>query len=353
MKIIICLTAIALVWFQPAVAESNTFESATILSKIQPSFAGYSEPENSDNLDTDSGLVNVSFMVNHDGQPYEVTVISSSHSKFEAAAVSAIEAASYSAASLNGKAVNSRLNHMVEFIYSPKAGSKGRNKGLPNRFSGMYEKFNTEIQRSSPSQNKSTKYLEKMANIPNQNFYSLSYLSLARYRYAEEFGTPQEQINALEELIEFDSRASKKHKMLKGELKQTVLTALLKTQLDSSHFAEVLKNYKLFSKDDEQIKNGFASAYTKIQSISNDANSVTQRVIKIPARGELHLPLLKQSFLLDQVDGDIESFKMRCDKRFAKLPYQADGQYDIPASWGDCDLQIDGTAGTTATLLQQ
>lgn len=341
----------------------DNFTPATLGGEITPNYPKDKNADRGGDRSTDSGLVNLTFMVDEQGKPFEIMITRSSNNRFNEEAIKALEAAEYKPATVGSNAVESRLSQEVEFVFSAldRQDSRGatsqasikRVKGLPDRYSSFYDKFNKEMQRSAPDSEKALALLDKMDAIKHQNFYSLAYLSLARFRYAEKFGSAEDRINALNDLIRFDSRVTEKFQILKDDLKQTVYSGLLKLQIESSHFSEALNSYATFSAQDKGIEKLYADSIAKIESIRENKDALTQRKVTITDDGYTHLPLLKKSFLFDQLVGTIESLKLRCETRFTELNFQSDGQYDIPAAWGMCDLQVIGTPGTTAFILQQ
>ena len=359
---IIIILAFSTLSSQTIVALEN-FKLATLVEPLDPEYPKKGFSDRSGVQSTDSGLVELSFMVNDQGSPNEIAVVNASHPKFIEQAIKAIRSGKFSPAYLNGKAINSKLSLAVEFVFTAtdRQDSRGstsnvgirRVRGLPDRYSSFYEKFNEEMQGSSPNERKASTLLKKMEIINHQNFYSLAYLSLAKYRFSEKFGTKEQSADALKDLIAFDGRVTEKHQILKDDLELTILTGLLKLQIEAGQFAEAIRNYKAFSIVEPKIESMFSAPMEKIIAIKDNKESVTERKISLGEPGDTHLPLLKRSFMLDEVEGNVSDLKLRCDTRFAKLAYKADGQYDIPVKWGECDLQIIGDIGTTATLLQQ
>ena len=55
----------------------------------------------------------------------------------------------------------------------------------------------------------------------------------------------------------------------------------------------------------------------------------------------------RRSFTLADVVGRIDSIDVDCDLRRTTLAYQANAEWSLPASWGACELFVDGDPGTT------
>ncbi len=60
----------------------------------------------------------------------------------------------------------------------------------------------------------------------------------------------------------------------------------------------------------------------------------------------------RRTLTITKVDGKIEGLHFECDRRKADLPFQADVEWKLPASWGACDLVVDAKRGTTFSLYE-
>ena len=367
MKSTLLLTTLIVAYFSfhqsVSFAKSTDFTPAELIESLEPSYPREKYADRGGIQNTDSGLVSLEYMVNQEGRADEIIVTDSSNTMFNEEALKAVQRALFKPARSNGKVTPSRHSSVVEFEFSAldRQDSRGstsrvgikRVKGLPDRYSSFYEKFNEEMQRSSPNKKKASSLIKKMELIKHQNFYSLAYLSLAKFRFDEKFGSLEQRADSLRDLIAFDARVKEKYKILKDDMELTVLAGLLKLEIESGHFAEAISTYHKFSPDNESLKSMFANSIAKIEAIQSNADAVTERKISIGDSGYTHLPLLKNSFAFEGVEGTIKDLKLRCDTQFARLPYQQDGQYDIPSKWGHCHLQVLGSEGTTAILLEQ
>ncbi len=60
----------------------------------------------------------------------------------------------------------------------------------------------------------------------------------------------------------------------------------------------------------------------------------------------------RRTVTITKVDGKIDTLHFECDRRKADLPFKADSEWKLPASWGACDLLVDAKRGTTFTLYE-
>jgi len=352
------LSFCSLVW-----AGLKGFQPAVLIESSKPEYPVNVRSDSGGNLSRDSGVVELIYMVDKSGIPSQIMIVNSSHTKFNQAANDAISEYRYNTATLNSKPVESVVSTLVRFEFSAldlrdSRGVRSQSvaedgyRNMPNGFSTFYKRITTELKKTNPIERKVLHTISKMEAIKHQTFFSLAYLSIARLNYARKLGSEYQQINAINDLIRFDEFISEQYKILTGETKTTYLAALVKLQIESGMFAEALKSYTDFKQRDPQIEKMFDATIVKLEDLRK-SQSIVERTIKIGEQGFVHLPLLKRVFLLDQIQGNVDQLNLRCDTRFLKILYKPDSQYDIPTNWGNCNLQIIGTAGTKATLIQQ
>lgn len=94
--------------------------------------------------------------------------------------------------------------------------------------------------------------------------------------------------------------------------------------------------------DDENPYEGVASELTR-EWETVEALPVAARIDDEPWR----INAARRTFTLASIDGQIRGIDVECDRRATRLDYQADAEWSLPGSWGNCELFIDGTEGTT------
>ncbi|MBL4673408.1 MAG: hypothetical protein JKX81_14210 [Arenicella sp.] len=73
---------------------------------------------------------------------------------------------------------------------------------------------------------------------------------------------------------------------------------------------------------------------------------------ELTERGHVLRNLLKNRFTIDQVEGQIDDLTFRCETKFYRMKFNLEQDYQVPESWGYCNLQISGTAGTKGRLIE-
>jgi hypothetical protein len=345
-----------------ASAQTADLIEAELVESVEPSYPKERTPRSSGEQSIDDGLVKLIYMVDQRGEPYQVMVDRTSMPKFSEEAIKSITRYQFKPAMKNAKPVDSRHSSELKFVFDEadlhdSRGNKrsigaARRFSLPDGFKSYYDQFSEEFNQVKPDQDKLQHLLNKMAKIKHQSFYSLAYLSLARYRAAKKIDDKLGQMQALEDLIWFDEMVETKHQVLQKDLKRTVYTALLQLQIELGHYAEALDNYSKFKESDRKIGKMFKNYIGKI-ILLKESDQLTQRVVNIGDNGYSHLPLLKRSFVVEVDKGIINTLKLRCDTKFKEFAFRVDAQYTLPDSWGQCDLQIIGESDSVASVLQQ
>lgn len=358
---LIAVLLLSLLFSSTANSALKGFVPAKPVKEVKPSYPIDRFADGSE-TSIDDGQIEMQFVVDENGAVIAPMVLRTSMHKFVEPTLLALESSTYEPATVGGKTVKSTLSKT--FLFRVKASdlrnsrgakasfSNTRENGVPDGYQSFYDQFSKEMESSSPSQDKTATLLDRMIELKHQSYYSLAYHSLARYRFAERFQGSPEKIAALKDLVWFDPQVREKFQILKGDLKDAIWTSLLKEQIEAGQYAEALSTYAEFSALRASSDMPFKDAIAQISALQEN-DQVVQRAIEVAASGSSNIPLLKKSFTFIDVDGSISSLTLRCEAQFTELKYQADAQYDLPAKWGACDLQVSGAAGTTSNILMQ
>jgi hypothetical protein len=333
-----------------SLVQAQEFEAAKLLeSSVATNLYEISWPSR-----IDSGVVELVFMVDKTGQPVEIEVLRSSQLMFEPAAIETVASYQYIPASLDANPVASRQVARVEFDHSKIANISGFVSPMhaPEGYMSLYNRLRKELKKESPNQRKAMNSLNKIHRLRYKTFFTGVHTQLARYYYAVEFGDKEQQLEPLLRVMMFEDVEWAGKKALDEETKKTLQYVILKLMLDLGHNAEALESYSKFSVSNSEIIDTFSRYMKKIEQIQED-DSVVERRVTLPRNGKNFLSLLKKSFVVEAVTGRIDDFSLRCERHFARFEYQTDAQYDIPAVWGKCEIQLNGEPKTLATVLQQ
>lgn len=356
------LLALLLVFCSPAgIALPEGFKPAELQESFSPAYPQQRFSGKSKRASEDSGVVELTYMIDTQGKPFEIAVLRSTMAKFEDAAIKAIQRYKFQPAMLGSAPISTRYTSDVVFRYSARdaqsaSGATASRRDLldietPYTFDTYYEQFSNELAKPDPRQSHAAHLINKMARLEDQTFLSIVYTATARSRFADAFLEPSQRILAYQNLIWLNDRISERYQPLSGDVESVVWSQMIGLQIESGLFAEALAGYAAAQQNEIELDSAVADHRSKLLALREDREKVTRRAIEIGAGGQ-QLLLFKPSFEISNVAGKITSLKLRCDTKFKEMEFKPDANYGIPDSWGGCALQISGDKGTTAELLE-
>ena len=295
-----------------------------------------------------TGRVLMSLMIDEDGKAFSPLVLISTNPRFNKAAKKSVTKAQFTPATLNGKPIVSAINFLAVFeLDIASLFYRKSNK----RYHQHLEKFNTEMASQNPDEKKLRKLLKRMEGTTHGNNFIQRVISRARYDLAELYGSDQEKIDALRELLLSSTYGMS---LIKG---MPAYFELIKLLVNSGHYGEALRTYdealSFFNARYQQaLRDSFGDAMQEILDI-RDSDQAYARNIELNKDGFTYIPLFKNRFTFTDVAGELKKLNFRCDKKYQELPYVVDSDYEVPKSWGSCLLEVRGSKGSKATLIQQ
>jgi hypothetical protein len=183
------------------------------------------------------------------------------------------------------------------------------------------------------------------------NNYEYAYWNLARFFYAERYGSPLEQMENLQ-LALGESIVRPEYESYLGDDAQLLRRRLFELQINNRRYAEGLATVELMRQrgDDEGVAL-FDEALTQLEVLrSNDqAYGLTGQ---LGEDGLWFVDLFKDDFYLDDLSGKVEELKLRCEGSYVFFDFDPEVQYHVSERAGECTLEIVGDPDTTFTLVQ-
>lgn len=141
--------------------------------------------------------------------------------------------------------------------------------------------------------------------------------------------------------------------MLEDKILEQVLKEKLLLAVTLRHNAEAMETYAMLQ------KKGMLTADDKIHEQIRAAKALMDSpeplalLAKLTDKRGMTHPLSRRVFTVADVKGGkLEKITARCDRRTMELKYQADVDWNMPASFGKCTLEIAGDVGTQFTLYE-
>jgi len=296
---------------------------------------GYPEVERLENRE---GWVNLNFMVDPNGKPYEIMVAQSSGNKsFEESAMKAAKNWTFEPASLNGQRIDSAMTLKVKFVLSER--STGANPEFVRAYNALLKAIKANDKTAADA---------AMSKLKINNLYEDAYHGAAEYQYAREWGTEAEQLEGLERAIAQEKNAQ----YLPQDAFAGALQSVLALQIKYRDYASAIYTWHKLEKAGankatlEKIK----PSIDQIMALHKDDRAywMSGQI----SEASWHLLLFKRRFQIDVTKGRISQVKLRCDKKFVFFQFDPKLRYEVNDKFGACSVELIGDPGTKFNLVQ-
>jgi len=281
------------------------------------------------------GLVQLAFMVDPRGKPFEVTVMRSTGDKvLEQMAIRCIEQSTFGPTSVNGKPVEGGLGITVKYI-------QPQRKRLSTNFIAAYKSLMQAIAASDRAAAD-----EAMGRLKAGSLSEDALTGIALYNYALKWGDDGQQLPALE-------RALAGGDLLSADLYRAALVAMLRLEVKTFRYGEAMNTWQRIQKAGvvpPDIAANLKSIIEQLEKIRTDDSSY-----EVPGsltEGSWYMQLFKTHFRAVVSKGSISRIKLRCKRKFLSFEFDPGLQYEVHAKDGDCGLQFEGEPGTEFRLVQ-
>ena len=338
--LIICCTDL---WADTAAASAQPLKTPVytypyVKSAQQPDYPKRSLREGRE------GWVVINYMVSADGQMFEPTVVASLGSKsFENAALKAINNSEFEPATLDGEPIEGSGYYKYNFSIF------GGTTRARNKFVRPYKKFLRQIKNGQAEEARNS--LAKLESRDAINLYEAAFLNFARYRMAKYDGDALAQLDHLLAATNYENRNQEMH-YLPGEMVPPLRIEIFKLYVALQQYSEALQTYEIIVKSGDK-KTQSALKPTVDQLIVLKSDDRGYRVSRqIDASEFWSIDLFKQAFYFENISGQLDELKLRCQKKYMFFSVSTDQQYNVPESWGQCSLQVQGTPDSTFDFVQ-
>ena len=323
----------------PLMQESNAqqtqdfFTSPTPIEMVAPIYPRRAAQKG------EEGWVILNFMVDTDGNTFEPSVAMSTGNKdLEEAAITALQKSKWVPAKLASKenlgetevAIEGGASYMFRFELD------GDSQRVRRRFNSEYRKFGGFL--SEANSEAASSQIKKLNNLGALNNFEYALLSLANYDYHRFFDPDETKeisylISALGgPFVEIEAG------YLPEELSIPAKNNLFMLLVNSAKYQEALDIYYSLR--------GAGADTTRIDSTVEQIHklAVEDSGYSIKAKtdhnGEWQIQLFKAGFYINGLGNRISEIRLRCDKKFQFFQYKEDVTYQVPRSWGKCNVQV-------------
>lgn len=295
----------------------------------------------------EEGWVLLSYVIREDGAVADPVVEDSSGvTAMERSALEAIRQARYSPATWNGKPVEQCAAKMlVSFTISNLGlGARSSFKKAFKEASAAMEAGNLEQARAAAT---------ALAGRQGLNHYESARLWLLRADIATRQGDSAEALRGYRQAMRLEGR------FLEPRLHRPIERQIFRLEVEQKQWGRALATYKSL-----KTRDPFAPDpdLEKVAAQIRDARDGTdplgfEGVVGYRSgceegRANWQHELLRRKFALEVIEGTVEDFELRCDWRRIQSPVDPDKVWEVPASWGWCQLFVFGEPGARVKLVE-
>jgi len=291
-------------------------------------------------LEKTEGWVELGFMVDPRGKPFEITVIRSTGNKtFDEAATKAIEQSTFEPALLDKQPIESGYELKYLFLNRNMGGMSGASGAFVSEYKALMSAINSADRAAADV---------ALGKLKIGNLYEDAYFGLATYNYSKKWGDESQQLEGLRRAIAEEDVAH----YLPKDLFQSALLARMRLELNAHDYAEVMTTWKRLRKlgVDKDTQSRLLPVIDQLQKLRSDDS-----VYEVPGlmpEGRWFLHLFKRHFQAVVSEGFISQVKLRCDKRYVYFAFDPKLQYEVASAYGNCSVELEGAPGTKFKLVQ-
>jgi TonB family protein len=291
------------------------------------------------------GWVVVSYVVQVDGTVVDPIVVESSGvADFEEAALETVLGWTYEPATQGGEPVQ-QCQTKTQITFAIETEDRGARK----KFIRRYNKITGLLDDGDIDDAESL--LDETMAMGEWNLYEYARLWLMTSLVAQQNGDTRAELNALYKTV------GKKGDFIETQLLDAVLPRMLQLELLLSDYSDAMDTYvQILARP--KVAEKYASLLGVVDQLAEIIAS--EQVLLSPASLQdcsdclprwTYEPL-RRSFAFENIDGELEELELRCEWRRYRHQIDEELSWDIPESWGKCQLSVYGASGTTFDFLE-
>ncbi len=316
--------------------ELNTIVNAKAVKRVSPIYPRKAA------IQKIEGWVQLSYTIEKDGSVSNISVLEHvGHKGFVSRAKQALEQWVFDPAKENGQVIQ-QFNATVQFDFS--LGEHSTNI-VSSQIYQLYEKANEAIKQNDIAETK--RLIAEMTDIRKTNRDEHNLFNILRADLAGLEGDSYSQLYFLNKTsIKESNTFSGEYIKVFNELKMQ--TAIQLNQIFDAQ--QSLTKLKELSQDDNEL-----TGYNMVEQLLDDyiksnKSIVTEEIFK---KGDLIvLSLVRNTFSIDNVEGNINKLDFRCANQYSSYSYQKNNQWIIPQAWQECRVFVYGDKNTSFTLTE-
>ncbi|MGJ8681464.1 energy transducer TonB [Paraglaciecola sp.] len=286
------------------------------------------------------GWVKLSFVINKEGEVVEPIIEDSSGIKgFEKSAIRAIKQWKYDPAEQDGKVIE-QCKSTVQLDFRLQG-----SLGVTSTFYRHYKKISAAIAKKDyqlAEQNLQKLKTKKLWNMHENDWFWLadSLLAFALKDPIRELNSVNRASNGAEKSIGKDNYLH-------------ILSRMFILQVEQQIYVQALATFEKIEKvkGAEKLVKQYTPVIQQINAaITSDKTLV--RNTQINQRGHQTHQLSRNRFQISDVQGPLRELEIRCDNKRSRFTAEEDSIWNIPASWGQCNVFFKGEENTKFNIIE-
>lgn len=194
---------------------------------------------------------------------------------------------------------------------------------------------------------KAKKPMEKLHKLQGLNKYEESRLYLIDYWYQGKLGNKEQENEAAMKLMPIGVGNVDADAYVEAGMR------LLKRQYNGQNYGGAIDTLGYLRQEPKSQAelDDIAAAVKKLDEMSTSTKDIVQQ-IKTNDKGNWTAKLLRPTFFLDKINGEVSTIEFNCENKQVTLPYKVESVMSTPAAWGSCLIKVNATANTTFDFAQ-
>ncbi len=304
------------------------------------------------------GWVEIGFTIKIDGTVGDPVVkYSIGGEPFERAALDSLEAWEYEPATMDGEAFercHARVALMFEIF-----GEGGRRHVASEEFWNAYHDAFELLDEERFAE--ASVIVDELATKNDRNLHENAMAWLLRAVVQEATGDAKGQLKSLKRAASLDGN------FLESPIYAETLLLIATLQMESDLYGDAFETYERLEELAPDFPewtgrtSGFSEEMRQIGTRLRSLKNAEQPLVTAGAIGEdadhpgeelWRHTLLRKTAGIDEVEGHLDHFEIRCERRRVKAGIEPGVAVQIPVGWGHCEVYVFGDRGSTFRLVQ-
>lgn len=288
------------------------------------------------------GWVQLNFMIDVSGKPYEIAVTDSmGHPSFERAAIRALKKSSFEPAKLDDQPLDA--GHAMKYVFA----LSGPSAGPRRQAVAAYRRLTRAVEQDE--REGAERELAAIEQLRKRNLREDALIDVGKYNYYRKWGSVRQQLQALDRAIAYEASA----KYLPEKMFAAAHLSRFSLLVETRDYGRALRAFDTLRtlELDEQTLQALQATVGRIEALRDDERSFSVPG-EIEDSAKWDYRLLKNDFAIEDVQGEIAEVKLRCARNYVFFRFEPNIKYHIADNNGPCLLTLVGDPGTVFMLTQ-